>query len=72
MKKTLLILLITFTFTSCRFDVSPNVNVKNDINLTIDGENLDGAQGEWIITSEDMNKKGKDIIVITIKKNELD
>ena len=72
MKKTLLILLITFTFTSCRFDVSPNVTVKNDINLTIDGENLDGAQGEWIITSEDMNKNGKDIIVITIKKNELD
>ena len=72
MKKTLLILLITFTFTSCRFDVSPNITVKNDINLTIDGENLDGVQGEWIITSEDMNKNGKDIIVITIKKNELD
>jgi len=72
MKKTLLILLITFTFTSCRFDVSPNVNVKNDINLTIDGENLDGAQGEWIITSEDMNENGKDVIIITIKKNELD
>jgi len=72
MKKTLLILLITFTFTSCRFDVSPNVNVKNDINLTIDGENLDGAQGEWIITSEDMNENGKDVIIITIKKNKLD
>ena len=71
MKKTLLILLITFTFTSCRFDVSPNVNVKNDINLTIDGENLDGAQGEWIITSEDMNENGKDVIIITIKKNKL-
>ena len=72
MKKTLLILLITFTFTSCRFDVSPNVTVKNDINLTIDGENLDGAQGEWIITSEDMNENGKDVIIITIKKNKLD
>ena len=57
MKKTLLILLITFTFTSCRFDVSPNVTVKNDINLTIDGENLDGVQGEWIITSEDKKEK---------------
>ena len=72
MKKTLLILLITFTFTSCRFDVSPNVNVKNDINLTIDGENLDGAQGEWIITTEDKKENGKDIIVITIEKNKLD
>ena len=71
MKKTLLILLITFTFTSCRFDVSPNITVKNDINLTIDGENLDGAQGEWIITSEDMNENGKDVIIITIKKNKL-
>ena len=71
MKKTLLILLITFTFTSCRFDVSPNVTVKNDINLTIDGENVDGAQGEWIITSEDMNENGKDVIIITIKKNKL-
>ena len=71
MKKTLLILLITFTFISCRFDVSPNVTVKNDINLTIDGENLDGAQGEWIITSEDMNENGKDVIIITIKKNKL-
>lgn len=72
MKKTLLILLITFTFTSCRFDVSPNVTVKNDINLTIDGENLDGAQGEWIITTEDKKENGKDIIVITIEKNKLD
>ena len=72
MKKTLLILQITFTFTSCRFDVSPNITVKNDINLTIDGENLDGAQGEWIITTEDKKENGKDIIVITIEKNKLD
>ena len=72
MNKILLILLITFTFTSCRLDVSPNVTVKNDINLTIDGENLDGVQGEWIITSEDKKENGKDVIVITIKKNELD
>ena len=48
------------------------VSVKNDINITIDGENLDGVQGEWIITSEDKKENGKDIIVITIKQNELD
>lgn len=39
MKKILLILLTIFTFSSCGFDVKPNVSVKNDINLTIDGEN---------------------------------
>ena len=53
------------------FKVSPNVSVKNDINLTINGENLDGIQGEWIITSEEKKEKGKEIIVITIEKNEI-
>ena len=57
MKKIILILLIAFTFNSCNSWLSPSVSVKNDINITIDGENLDGAQGEWIITSEDMNGK---------------
>ena len=72
MKKILLLLVITFTFISCdAFKVSPNVSVKNDINLTINGENLDGIQGEWIITSEEKKEKGKEIIVITIEKNEI-
>ena len=72
MKKILLLLFITFTFISCdAFKVSPNVSVKNDINLTINGENLDGIQGEWIITSEEKKEKGKEIIVITIEKNEI-
>ena len=75
MKKIILILLIIFTFSSCGFDVKPNVSVKNDINLTIDGENIDGLQGEWIISIEEKedDKKGKkEIIIITIEKNELD
>jgi hypothetical protein len=75
MKKILLILLIIFTFSSCGFDVKPNVSVKNDINLTIDGENIDGLQGEWIISieeKEDDKKDKKEIIIITIEKNELD
>jgi hypothetical protein len=75
MKKTILILLIIFTFSSCGFDVKPNVSVKNDINLTIDGENIDGLQGEWIISieeKEDDKKDKKEIIIITIEKNELD
>jgi hypothetical protein len=72
MKKILLLLFITFTFISCdAFKVNPNVSVKNDINLTINGENLNGIQGEWIITSEEKNEKGKEIIVITIEKNEI-
>ena len=75
MKKIILILLIIFTFSSCGFDVKPNVFVKNDINLTIDGENIDGLQGEWIISieeKEDDKKDKKEIIIITIEKNELD
>ncbi|MDA9067409.1 hypothetical protein N9R45_00270 [Flavobacteriaceae bacterium] len=72
MKKISLLLFIIFTFVSCRFDVEPNVTVNNDINLTIDGENLDGVQGKWIIKSEDKIENGKDIIVITIEKNKID
>jgi hypothetical protein len=71
MKKILLLLFITFTFSSCGFDVKPSVTVNNDINVTIDGENIDGVQGEWIITSEEKNEKGKEIIIITIEKNEI-
>ena len=71
MKKILLLLFITFTFSSCGFDVKPTVTVNNDINVTIDGENIDGVQGEWIITSEEKNEKGKEIIIITIEKNEI-
>ena len=37
---------MTFFFNSWRFDIEPNVTVKNDINLTIDGENIDGLKGE--------------------------
>jgi|TARA_B110000438_G_scaffold30960_1_gene30433 hypothetical protein len=71
-KITLILLFISITFVSCVGDVKPNVTVENDINLTIDGENIDGIQGEWIITSKEKKEKGKDIVVITIKKNELD
>ena len=75
MKKTILISLIILTLNSCRFDVEPNVSVKNDINLTIDGENIDGLQGEWTISVEEKEEKKegkKEIIIITIEKNELD
>jgi hypothetical protein len=72
MKKNILILLVfVLTLTSCRLDVEPNVEVKNDIHLTIDGENLEGLLGEWIITSEEMDKDGKEIIIIRIEKKEI-
>ncbi|MDB4098126.1 hypothetical protein N9546_04730 [Flavobacteriaceae bacterium] len=71
MKKILLLLFITFTFISCMGDVKPTVTVNNDINLTIDGENMDGIQGEWIISSEEKKENGKDIVIITIEKNDL-
>ena len=63
---------MTFTFTSCGLDVKPDVTVNSDINLTIDDKNLEGVQGEWTITSEEKTEDGKEIIVITIKKTELE
>ena len=75
MKKTVYILFIILTLNSCGLDVKPNVSVKNDINLTIDGENIDGLQGEWTISFEEKEEKEegkKEIIIITIEKNELD
>ena len=73
MKKIVLILFaLSLTLTSCdAFKVNPNVKIKNDINLTIDGENIDGIQGEWIITSEEKNENGKEIVIITIEKNKI-
>lgn len=72
MKKQLLILLaFVFTLTSCRLDVEPSVDVTNDFHFTIDGENLDGLAGEWIITSEEKEEDGKEIIIIRIEKTEI-
>ncbi|MDA8589306.1 hypothetical protein N9L00_03725 [Flavobacteriaceae bacterium] len=72
MKKTIYLLLMAFAFTSCGLDVKPNVTVNSDINLTIDDKNLEGVQGEWTITSEEKREDGKEIIIITIKKTELE
>jgi len=68
--KIILLLLFTLSLTSC--DISPAVSVTNDINLTVDGENIDGLQGEWIITvDEEEDDEDKTVITIRIKKNEL-
>ena len=63
---------MAFTFTSCGLDVKPDITVNSDINLTIDDENLEGVQGKWTITSEEKREDGKEIIIITIKKTELE
>jgi len=71
MKKLILIIFMTFTFASCGNDVKPNVTVNSDINLTIDDKNLEEIQGEWTITSEEKNEDGKETIIITIVKKDL-
>ena len=67
--KKLLFILFVLSLSSC-VRVNPAVSIKNDIHLTIDGENINGIQGEWIITTEKKEKKEKKIIIITIEKNE--
>tara|TARA_X000001036_G_scaffold436990_1_gene481280 strand:+ start:925 stop:1146 length:222 start_codon:yes stop_codon:yes gene_type:complete len=72
MKKQLLILLaFVFTLTSCSLDVKPAVEVRNDFHFTIDGENLEGLEGEWLITSEEKEEDEKKIIIIRIEKTEI-
>tara|TARA_Y100000994_G_C15285545_1_gene273101 strand:+ start:250 stop:468 length:219 start_codon:yes stop_codon:yes gene_type:complete len=71
MKKLILLLLfIPFLFTSC-VDANPNIEVDNHINISIDGDNVDGIQGEWKITSIEKKEDGKEIIIIRIEKSDL-
>ena len=53
-------------FTSC-VDANPNIEVDNHINISIDGDNVDGIQGEWKITSIEKKEDGKEIIIIRIE-----
>jgi hypothetical protein len=61
MKKLLLFTL--FTLTSC-IDVKPNVTVEQEIDLHIDGENVEGLEGEWIISADEKD----DIITVKIER----
>ena len=73
MKKLLFILFaFSLSLTSCFNRVNPVVSVKNDIHLTIDGENIDCLQGEWTIISEEKEENDKKIIIITIEKKEIE
>ncbi|MDG2372025.1 MAG: hypothetical protein P8L83_05380 [Flavobacteriaceae bacterium] len=69
--RKLFFLLLFITLTSCT-DISPKITIENDINLTIDGENIDGLEGEWIITvDEEKDDQDKSVIIIRVTKNEL-
>ena len=69
-KLIILLLFISFMFTSC-VDVNPHIEADNHINISIDGNNVDGIQGEWKITSEEKEEDGKEIIIIRIEKSDL-
>ena len=63
--KKLLLLFTLFTLISC-IELKPNVTVDQKIDLHIDGENVEGLEGEWVITTDEDN----DVITIKIEKKE--
>ena len=63
--KKLILLFTLFTLTSC-VDVKPNITVDQTIDIHIDGENVEGLEGEWVITTDEKN----DVITIKIEKKE--
>ncbi len=64
--KKILIVVFFNTFYSC-VDVKPDIKIDRIIDLHIDGENVDGLEGEWIITT----KENGDVITVKIEKKEL-
>ena len=65
MKKLLVLLFTLFTLTSC-IDVKPNVTVDQKIDLLIDGENVEGLEGEWVISADEKD----DVITVKIERKE--
>ena len=78
MIKIKFLLMFFFFFYSCGNEIKPDVEVQNDITLNINGENIDGIIGEWIISVEEVEQKieensgSKEVIIITVEKKELD
>ena len=64
--KKILTVVFFITFYSC-VDVKPDIKIDRIIDLHIDGENVDGLEGEWIITT----KENGDVITVKIEKKEL-
>ena len=64
--KIFLIIIFFSTFFSC-VDLKPDIKIDQNIDLHVDGENVDGLEGECVITTnEDDN-----VITIKIEKKEL-
>ncbi len=78
MSKIKFLIMFFFFFYSCGNEIKPDVEVQNDITLNINGENIDGIIGEWIISVEEVEQKieensgSKEVIIITVEKKELD
>ncbi|PDH47426.1 MAG: hypothetical protein CND26_02315 [Bacteroidetes bacterium MED-G13] len=71
MKKIILLMFSFLVLSSC-VDASPNIKMDNHISITIDDNNIDGIQGEWKITSDEIEEDGEDVIIIRIEKSELE
>ena len=61
--KKLILLFILFALTSC-IDVKPNITVDQKIDLHIDGENVEGLEGEWVISADEK----EDVITVKIER----
>ena len=78
LRKIKFLIIFFFFFYSCGNEIKPDVEVQNDITLNINGENIDGIIGEWIISVEEVEQKieensgSKEVIIITVEKKELD
>ena len=78
MSKIKFLIMFFFFFYSCGNEIKPDVEVQNDITLNINGENVDGIIGEWIISVEEVEQKteentgSKEVVIITVEKKELD
>ena len=58
-------IILIFSFFSC-IDIKPDIKVEQIIDLKIDGENVEGIEGEWVITTDEID----DVITIKIQKKE--
>tara|TARA_B100000886_G_scaffold148430_1_gene100902 strand:- start:101 stop:307 length:207 start_codon:yes stop_codon:yes gene_type:complete len=63
--KNLFLTIFILSFFSC-IDIKPDIKVEQIIDLKIDGENVEGIEGEWVITTDEID----DVITIKIQKKE--
>ena len=63
--KNLFLIIFILSFFSC-IDIKPDIKVEQIIDLKIDGENVEGIEGEWVITTDEID----DVITIKIQKKE--